>query len=238
MQPSETPQRIIVELCRQFYAMGWATGTGGGISIRRDGQVYMAPSGVQKERIAEEDIYVLDAEGGVLVAPARPGLKPSECAPLFYNAFRLRNAGAVIHSHGMYALLATLQCEDTFECSELEMIKGIEGHGYHDTLVVPVIENTARECDLADRMAAAIEAYPRSHAVLVRRHGVYVWGRDWMHAKTQAECYHYLFEAVVRMRQLGLGTGAGAGARPEASPLRAAGARHSSPERTLGGGRK
>ena len=49
------------------------------------------------------------------------------------------------------------------------MIKGIAGHGYYDRLVVPIIENTARECDLADRMAAAIEAHPATHAVLVRR---------------------------------------------------------------------
>ena len=50
----------IVELCRQFYGMGWCTGTGGGISIREGGRIYMAPSGVQKERIAEDDIFVLD----------------------------------------------------------------------------------------------------------------------------------------------------------------------------------
>jgi ribulose-5-phosphate 4-epimerase/fuculose-1-phosphate aldolase len=41
--------------------------------------------------------------------------------------------------------------------------------------------------------------------VLVRNHGVYVWGRDWKQAKTQAECYDYLFEAAGRMKQLGLG---------------------------------
>ena len=28
---------LIVELCRQFYAQGWVSGTGGGISVR-DGQ--------------------------------------------------------------------------------------------------------------------------------------------------------------------------------------------------------
>lgn len=214
MQPSETPQRIIVELCRQFYKMGWATGTGGGISIRRDGRIYMAPSGVQKERIAEDDIYVLDERGEVLVAPPRLGLKPSECAPLFYNAFRLRDAGAVIHSHGIYAVLATLLSQAAFECTELEMIKGIEGHGYYDRLVVPIVENTARECDLAERMAAAMQEYPKTNAVLVRSHGVYVWGRDWAHAKTQAECYHYLFEVVVRMAQLGLVVPSDARQRP------------------------
>jgi len=28
------PRQLIPELCRQFYAKGWVTGTGGGISIR------------------------------------------------------------------------------------------------------------------------------------------------------------------------------------------------------------
>jgi methylthioribulose-1-phosphate dehydratase len=200
----ETPQRLIVELCRQLYDLGWVSGTGGGISIRENGRVYMAPSGVQKERLTEADLYVLDEDGRVLESPATPGLKPSECSPLFFNAFRLRDAGAVIHSHGIYAMLATLTPKSTFECTELEMIKGIEGHGYYDKLVVPIIENTARECDLADRMAQAMQEHPKSSAVLVRRHGVYVWGRDWVRAKTQAECYHYLFEASVRMAQRGL----------------------------------
>jgi methylthioribulose 1-phosphate dehydratase/enolase-phosphatase E1 len=31
-----------------------------------------------------------------------------------------------------------------------------------------------------------------------------VWGADWVEAKTHAECYDYLFEAAVRMQQLGV----------------------------------
>jgi len=202
------PKRLIVELCQQFYAQGWVSGTGGGISIRENGRVYLAPSGVQKERIAEQDLYVLDESGAVLEQPENAGLRPSACQPLFFNAYRLRNAGAVLHSHAMPAMLVTLLYAEAFECTQLEMIKGIEGHGYYDRLRVPIIENTAHECDLADSMAAAIEAYPDSHAVLVRRHGVYVWGRDWVQAKTHAECYHYLFDAAVQMAKLGIGSDA------------------------------
>lgn len=198
-----SPSALIVELCQKFYAQGWASGTGGGMSIRKDGRVFVAPSGVQKERLTERDLYVLDESGAVLEAPTTEGLRPSACTPLFFNAYRLRDAGAVIHSHAMFAMLATLGNEDTFECTELEMIKGIAGHGYHDRLVVPIIENTAHECDLAESMAAAIQRHPRTYAVLVRRHGVYVWGKDWVEAKTHAECYHYLFEAAVRMGELG-----------------------------------
>ena len=200
-----TPQELIVELCKQFYSQGWVSGTGGGVSIRTAGRIYIAPSGVQKERIRTEDLYVMDDSGAVLLRPTTEGYTPSACQPLFFNAFQLRDAGAVVHSHSMWAMLATVVTQaNAFECTQLEMIKGIEGHGYYDRLVVPIIENTAHERDLAASMADAIRAHPRTFAVLVRRHGVYIWGRDWTQAKTHAECYHYLFEAVVRMKQLGV----------------------------------
>jgi methylthioribulose-1-phosphate dehydratase len=140
----------------------------------------------------------------VLERPTAAELSPSACSPLFFNAYQLRGAGAVIHSHAMYAMLATLLFGDVFECTKLEMIKGISGHEYFDWLRVPIIENTAHERDLADSMARAMEAHPRTYAVLIRRHGVYVWGKDWVEAKTHAECYHYLFEAAVRMAGFGL----------------------------------
>lgn len=201
---SEDPRALIVELCRRFYDLGWVSGTGGGLSIREGDRIFMAPSGVQKERMAPEEIFTLDLDGRVLDGPQGTGLVVSECAPLFLHAFRLRDAGAVLHSHSVYALLATLRSEPTFSVTALEMIKGIRGHGYHDRLEVPIIDNTARECDLADSMAEAIEAYPKTQAVLVRRHGVYVWGRNWIEAKTQAESYDYLFQVDLRMRALGV----------------------------------
>ncbi|HVU05259.1 MAG TPA: methylthioribulose 1-phosphate dehydratase [Polyangiaceae bacterium] len=200
----ENPGARVVELCRLFYDLGWASGTGGGMSIRDKGKIYVAPSGVQKERLSESDLYVLSESGEVLEAPRDASLRPSACTPLFLKAYALRGAGAVIHSHGMYAMLATVISGRHFECTELEMIKGIADHGYFDRLAVPIVENTAHEADLAESLGRAIEENPRTHAVLVRRHGVYVWGKDWVQAKTHAECYHYLFEAVVRMRELGV----------------------------------
>ena len=46
--------------------------------------------------------------------------------------------------------------------------------------------------------------YPDSNAVLVRRHGVYVWGENWQKAKSMTECYDYLFEISVKMKLHGL----------------------------------
>jgi len=200
------PRELICELARSFYDLGWVSGTGGGICIRTGDRVVIAPSAVQKERMSPEQMFTMALDGEIVARPDDPTLRPSECSSLFFKAITLRNAGAVIHSHSLHAVMATLLFDAEFAVSHLEMIKGIAGMGYHDRLVVPIIDNTARECDLADSLEEAILAYPGTHAVLVRRHGVYVWGKDWVQAKTHAECYDYLFRAAVEMRRSGIPT--------------------------------
>jgi methylthioribulose-1-phosphate dehydratase len=155
-------------------------------------------------------MFVLDQQGTVLEAPKQhPKQKPlklSECAPLFMHAFDLRGAGACLHSHSVNVVMATLldESSDEFVVTHQEMIKGIAGHRFDEALTIPIIENTPRECHLADLLASAIKAYPRSPAVMVRRHGIYVWGTDWKHAKTQAECIDYLCGWAVEMHRIGL----------------------------------
>lgn len=209
---SDIPQ-LICELCRQFYDLGWVSGTGGGISIRGAEGIYMAPSGVQKERIVADDVYLLDAERldecHVLRPPVSAGLKVSECQPLFYNAYRDRDAGAVIHSHSVWAVLAArLASPDgragVLAIEGLEMQKGLRGKGCFERVEIPIIANTARESQLTESMAAAMTAHPDVDAVIVAGHGVYVWGDTWVRAKTQAECYDYLFRAAVEAHRLGL----------------------------------
>ncbi len=206
---------LICELCRQFYDLGWVTGTGGGISIRGPEGIYVAPSGVQKERIRPEDVFLLDGDAldapRVLRAAADPSLKMSECQPLFFNAYRLRGAGAVLHSHSVWAVLAARLFAPggtgTFESRDMEMQKGLRGKGCFDTVRVPIIANTARESELTESMAAAMTAHPDVDAVLVAGHGIYVWGRTWQQAKTQAECLDYLFQVAVRAHGAGLAAG-------------------------------
>lgn len=214
-KPSEsrsTPA-LVCELCRLFYELGWASGTGGGISIRDAEGIHMAPSGVQKERIAPEDVFLLDASAldrvEVLRPAANPELRISECTPLFYNAYRTRDAGAVIHSHSVWAMLAARLYSPRglaaqFVTRGLEMQKGLRGKGCFDEVRIPIIPNTARESELTESMGEAMEAHPDVDAVLVAGHGVYVWGKDWISAKTQAECLDYLFRAVVEAHRVGL----------------------------------
>ena len=42
-------------------------------------------------------------------------------------------------------------------------------------------------------MARAMNDYPETSAILVRRHGIYVWGQTWQSAKSMCECYDVRF---------------------------------------------
>lgn len=55
-----------------------------------------------------------------------------------------------------------LCCSISFilQITHMEMIKGIQGHGYYDDLVVPIIENTAHERELTDSLAEAVCFFP------------------------------------------------------------------------------
>uniref|UniRef100_A0A3Q2YCU9 Methylthioribulose-1-phosphate dehydratase n=1 Tax=Hippocampus comes TaxID=109280 RepID=A0A3Q2YCU9_HIPCM len=206
----EHPRMLIPELCRLFYQLGWVTGTGGGISLRRGINCCCPCVCIRFKQ--PEDMFVCDVEErDISCPPAWKKLKKSQCTPLFMNAYTMRGAQAVIHTHSKAAVIATLLYPGKeFRITHQEMIKGIRkgttgtNYRYDDTLVVPIIENTPEEKDLKTRMAQAMEEYPNSCAVLVRRHGVYVWGESWEKAKTMCECYDYLFDIAVQMKHCGL----------------------------------
>jgi len=209
LHSEQHPFGLIPDLLRQFYNLGWVTGTGGGISIRHGNEIFIAPSGVQKERVKAEHLFIQSLDGSEITTPAN--LKKSQCTPLFMNAYTMRNAGAVIHTHSKWANLITILCPGPeFVITLQEMIKGIKNQAtgkylrYDEELVVPIIENTCQEADLKDDMADAMRRYPGTCAVLVRRHGVYVWGDTWQEAKSMCECYDYLFELACEMKRFGL----------------------------------
>jgi methylthioribulose 1-phosphate dehydratase/enolase-phosphatase E1 len=130
------------------------------------------------------------------------------------------NTGAVLHSHSACCNIVTslFEGQTEFTISHQEMIKGIDGYGYFDTLRIPIIENTAWEHELADSLGEAIAKNPKSCAVLVRRHGMYVWGNSWEQAKRHGECLHYLFDIAIRMKQLGMDFNSPPRPLPSAAP--------------------
>lgn len=219
VEEGKTVRALVAQLCECFYKAGWATGTGGGVSIRVGGpsenrpyRIFVAPSGVMKEDIVGDDVFELDMERNVVTPPRTPNMRQSACTPLWYVVYKhAPSAMCVIHTHSMYAQLATLldptEKSDVLKVTHLEMLKGVGNHSYDSILEVPIIDNRPSEDMLADQLEAAILGYPKCNAVLVRRHGLYVWGDSWEQAKAQCESFTYLFETAVKMKGMGLDSG-------------------------------
>jgi methylthioribulose-1-phosphate dehydratase len=196
-------RQLLVDQLRAFYGRDWVSGTGGGIcGPADDGNLLVAPTGVHKERVQPDDLFVIAvADTTVVRPPANAALKPSECSHIFTLVARERGVRSVVHTHALSAVLAAdlAPGNDHVVIRDLEMLKGIRGLTNQDVHLLPVIDNTAREKDLVAAMAGAL-ADPRFDAawgVLVRDHGCYIWGADVWEAKRHTEVYHYLFSAVV-----------------------------------------
>lgn len=72
------------------------------------------------------------------------------------------------------------------QITHMEMIKGIQGHGYHDELVVPIIENDAHERELTESLAEAV--YSSTFTFVHKRIPLYLF----MFMKSYAyECRKY-----------------------------------------------
>ena len=88
-EAKENTKEIIASLARQFYGLGWFPGSGGSLTIRQSpDRIFIAPSGVQKERIKANDIFILDRNAQVIERPPQErNLRPSQCTPLFMVAY-------------------------------------------------------------------------------------------------------------------------------------------------------
>lgn len=198
-------KRLLCDLCRQFYNKGWVSGTGGGISFKVDQDLALiAPSGVQKEQIKPEELFLLELKEKPQIIFQPNNLQISACTNIFIKIYLNRpSVGAIIHSHSINAvLLSKINPAETVSFAKYEMLKGLDGGKYSETHTIPILDNVEYECDLAEAVGQTVLDYPKAHAVLVRDHGVYILGKNVNQAKIHAECYDYLFEAQIKEKSL------------------------------------
>lgn len=198
---SHSTAQLLCELCQAFYSLGWNMGTGGGVSIQapESSLIFLSPSGVHKERMQPEDLFVYDSVATKYIYQP-PNKKPSASSVLFLWLHEHHGAGAVIHTHSMYSNLVTRRTSVHWKINDQEYIKGIPSYTANqmlqntDELRLPIIPNEATEDLLLPALAKACEEDPAAACVLVKNHGAYHFGRDIWKCKAQAECLEYLFE--------------------------------------------
>ena len=65
---------------------------------------------------------------------------------------------------------------------------------------LPILENTQDWAAAAPGVEAMLAEHPDAHGFLIRRHGLYTWGRDLAEAKRHLETLEFLFEVMGRKR--------------------------------------
>ncbi|MDX1948137.1 MAG: methylthioribulose 1-phosphate dehydratase [Pirellulaceae bacterium] len=186
-----------------FWQRGWSVGTSSNYSVvvsRDPLELLVTASGKDKGRLGRGDFVRINAAG----KPTAEGQPKSSAETLLHVvAAQQPDVGAVLHTHSIWSTLLSdlFFPQGGFEIAGYEMLKGLAGIGTHETSQwVEIFDNTQDIPVLAeqvrDRLADPTE--PLTHGYLIRKHGLYTWGRDLEEARRHIEIFEFLFECVAR----------------------------------------
>jgi methylthioribulose-1-phosphate dehydratase len=191
-----TAAAALAELGRRAHGRGWALGTSGNFSaVVSDDPLRLAitATGTDKGRLGPDDILEVDAHGDVFRGSGRPSAE----AAVHLAVVRARKARAVLHTHSTWStLLSDLHASAGGLALEgYEMLKGLHGVATHEHEEwLPIVENTQDWSGQGPGLERMLGAHPRAHGFLIRRHGLYTWGRDVAEAARHLEVLEFLLE--------------------------------------------
>lgn len=184
---------------------GWFPATSGNLSVRlkpsslddNEPIIAITSSGKDKSIHTPEDFLLVNLDGE-LVFPTN--LKPSAETYVHTSIYQLiPNCEAVFHVHTIYNnLISDLygdQGKITF--TKHEIIKAFDIWEEDASITVPIVENVASIPKLAEEIGKVIR--PEVPGVLIRNHGIYVWGDSDFTAKRHLEAFEFLFEYQINM---------------------------------------
>jgi methylthioribulose-1-phosphate dehydratase len=180
----------------------WFYGTSGNLSIRVSGSplsFLVTASGKDKRKTTCEDFLLVDGDGN----PAEDtDLKPSAETLLHLEIYRRTNAGCSLHVHTVDNNVISELYGDSREVvfKGQEIIKAFGLWNEDAELRLPIIPNHADIPLLASELVRHIQG--ASGAVLIRNHGITVWGKDAFEAKKHLEAYEFLFNYHVKLLTL------------------------------------
>ena len=194
--------RRLCEIGREFYGRGWVYGTSGNFSAKTCAdplRLAITSSGLDKGALTPRDILEIDSEARVLRGDERPSAETGLHLVLMQQA----GAGAVLHTHSIWSTLLSDRFADQkgVILDGYEMLKGLAGISTHEHREwVPILENSQDYTALSAALSSVLAEHPDCHGVLLRRHGLYTWGRDLTEARRHVEILEFLFEAEGRLR--------------------------------------
>jgi methylthioribulose-1-phosphate dehydratase len=192
----------LAEIGRSFYHRGWLLGTSGNLSAvvsESPLRLVITSTGLDKGELTSGHFLEIDETARVV----RGSGQPSAETALHLAVARTRGAGAVLHTHSLWSTLLSdaFASDGAVAIEGFEMLKGLRGvHTHEHRELLPIFENCQNISLLAKKVEALLASDPSVHAFLLRRHGLYTWGRDLAEAKRHVEVLEFLLQALGQSR--------------------------------------
>jgi len=201
------PRLTLIAAAGHFYQLGWMVGTAGNLSARMaDGSFWMTASGRNKGRLNIGDLIRLAPNGTVLEQPS-PEIRPSAETSIHQAIYSLfPDAQACYHVHSIEAnLVSRFTDRDALSLPPLEMIKGLGMWAENPQVAIPLFANHLEVPRIASDIYQRFQATPPAVSVLlIRDHGVTVWGSSLEAAHNYLEVAEYIFRYMVAARRVGI----------------------------------
>ncbi|MGL5082280.1 MAG: methylthioribulose 1-phosphate dehydratase [Microcoleaceae cyanobacterium] len=192
---------------QQFYQQGWMVGTAGNLSAKLpDQSFWITASGKQKGKLTEQDFVRISPQGEVietLNSTNRPSAETS-IHQAIYTLFP--EAQACYHVHSVEAnLVSNLFAGDRVPLPSLEMVKGFGVWVECPQVSMALFQNHLDVPKIADDILARFKQTPPDiPALLIRNHGVTIWGKSPTETENLVELAEYIFRYLVTAHQLGI----------------------------------
>lgn len=190
----------LAAVVRQLNSSGHNPATSGNYSFRATSPEYclVSESGVDKSAFAATHFLPVSYDTARLHPTVEgSGRRSSAETAVHVSIYRATEANCVLHSHLLEGLwFADLYPDQPVVFLEgMELLKGFKDVTTHDTRVaVPTFPNTQDMDALARDIEAALAEHRPAYGLLLRHHGLYVWGGSVEEAKRHLEVFEYLFK--------------------------------------------
>ena len=202
------PRAALAEIAREFYRRGWMPGTAGNLSARADENTvpgfWITASGVPKGQLDTSDFLLVSAREDSVIERQRPAQKPSAETSIQRSSDRVfPQARACLHVHSVDACIAVSRVPSAvtaLRLPPLEVLKGFDLWEENPQIDLPVFENwldvprIAR--DIEQRLAGMP---PRISALVIRDHGVTVWGESLQQAFNRVEVVEFIMSYMAKV---------------------------------------
>jgi methylthioribulose-1-phosphate dehydratase len=192
----------LAEIGNNFYQRGWMFGTSGNLSAVVSHQplrMAITSTGLDKGALEPSQFLEIDETARVL----RGSGQPSAETGLHLAIVRACGAGVVLHTHSLWSTLLSdaFSADGALPLEGFEMLKGLSGVRTHEHReILPIFENSQDIPALAEKVVPMLQNNPSVHGFLLRRHGLYTWGRDLPEAKRHVEILEFLLQVLGQSR--------------------------------------